>query len=514
MILVGELSLWVALLMAAWAATVSFAGGIQQRADLVASGERAIHAAFLMIVLAALGLWTALLAHDLSFAHVAAFTSANLPRLYTLAAFWGGPAGSLLLWALVVATCAAAILLANRSRHGSLMPYVTGTLAVTLVFALLALCLAENPYRRIDWSPLDGRGMLPLLQQPGMTVHPPILYFGLAATAVPLALAVASLLRRALSEGAIETIRRWIVVSWLFLTAGILLGMWWAYRETGWEGSWARDPIGSATIFPWVINTLLLHSLGARGARERMRKVNVVLITLAFLFATYSAFVADGGIVASAHSYAQSPVRRWAIVFLIGVVATSAYLLGTRLRSLAGGNDGRGAPARADRGAWRLALPVVYAGMVLVIVGLAGQQMRRRYDVTLVPGQARELRDGFGRVWRFTSQGVSRYNELNRSVVAGAVEVARGDRSVGIVTSELRQYMNSRGEPTADPWIEAATLGTVTQDVQVAAVEFGDDERVRARVTFNPLIVGVWMGGLVMLVGGAMLLFVPSRSEA
>lgn len=518
MILVGELSLWVALLMAVWSATVSFAGGIQQRADLIESGERAIYAALVMTALASLGLWAALVTRDFSFAHVAAVSSANLPLLYTLAALWGGPAGSLLLWALVVAGCSAAVVRATRARQQELLPSVTGTLAAVLAFPLLALCIAENPYRRIDWIPLDGQGMPPLLQQPGMTLHPPVLYLGLAATAVPLALTVAALLRRRMDADSVATIRRWVVVSWLFLTAGILLGMWWAYAELGWAGTWTRDSVESAALFPWVVNTVLLHSLGARGARERMRRMNVGLVALGFLFATFSAFVADGGIVSSARSYGESPIRGWAIVFLVLAIAAIAYLLVTRLGGLTGADgasaEGEYAGPRSAHPAWKLALPIVYAGMVLVTAGLAGQQLRSRYEITLAPGQPRELPDGFGGAWRLTSQGVSQYNELNRSVIAGAVDVARGDRSVGILTSEQRQYVNSRGEPTAERWIEAATLGTVTQDVQVAVVEFGEGESVRARIAFNPLVVWMWFGGLVMLAGGAMLLLVPVRSDA
>jgi cytochrome c biogenesis factor len=513
LILVGELSLWVALLMAAWAAVVSFAGGVQRRDDLIESGARASYAALFLIVLASLGLWTALATRDFSLAHVAASSSANLPRLYTLAAFWSGPAGSLLLWALLVAACSVAAVRASRARHRELLPYVAGTLAVVLVFALLALCLAENPYRRIDWIPLDGRGMPPLLQQPGMTLHPPVLYFGLAATAVPLALTIASVLRGGFQVDTIEAIRRWIVVSWIALTAGILLGMWWAYVETGWSGAWTRDAVWSAALFSWAVNTVLLHSLGARGARGRMLRVNVALIAISFFLAIYSAFVADGGIISNAHGYSESPVRHWAIGFLVLAIGAIGYLLVTRVKSLTDVDAGSTESTLSGGFAPKLALPVVYAGMLLLIVGLAGQEIRKRYDVTLVPGHARELRDGFGRAWRFTGQGVSQYNELNRSVFAGAVDVGRGDRSVGIVTAEQRQYLNSRGEPTAEPWIEAATLGTMSQDVQVAVVEFGEDERVRARIAFNPLVRWVWIGGLVMLVGGAMPLFAPGRSE-
>ncbi|HUR92065.1 MAG TPA: cytochrome c biogenesis protein CcsA [Gemmatimonadaceae bacterium] len=512
MILIGELSLWIALLMAVWGAAVSFAAGIQRRGDLIASGERAAHAALFMLALASLGLWTALIARDFSLAHVAASTSANLPRVYTLAAFWAGPAGSLLLWSVILAACSAVAVRANRARNGAAKPFMTGTLAATLAFAVAALCLAENPYRRINWIPLDGQGMLPLLQQPGMTVHPPILYLGLATTAVPLALAVDALLRRGIDAGTLLTMRRWVIVSWLFLTAGILLGMWWVYAETGLPGSWTRDPIGSAALFPWAVNTVLLHSLGGRGARERLLHVNVLLVFLAFLFAMYGAFVAHGGIVSSAHSYARSPVRGWAGAFLVLAFAALGYLL-TRLSTLKG-VDGRSVPASPAPRASRLSLPVIYAGLAAIVVVLASQQLRRDYDVTLIPGQPRELRDPFGGAWRFTSQGVSQYGELNRAVVAGALDVARGSRSAGMIKAERRQYLNSRGEQTSGPWPETATLSSMTQDVQVTALEFGDDEQLRARIAFNPLVAWMWIGGLVVMLGGAMALLTTERSEA
>lgn len=512
MILIGELSLWVALLTAVWGAAVSFAGGIQRRGDLIASGERAAYAAVFMLSLASLGLWTALATHDFSLAHVAASTSSNLPRVYTLSAFWAGPAGSLLLWALTLAVFSAVAVRADHTRDSEIKPYVTGTLAATLAVAVAALCLGENPYRRIDWVPLDGQGMLPLLQQPGMTLHPPILYVGLAATAVPLALAVGSLVRRTVDASTIAAMRRWVIVSWLALTAGILIGMWWVYTETGSPGSWARDSVESAALFPWVVNSVLLHSLGRGGARERMLKANVLLIALAFAFAIYSAFVADGGVVSFANSYARSPVRGGAISFLVIAIAAIGYLLASRLRSLSGIAGSSVAPSRATMSS-RLALPLIYAAFAAIVVVLASQQLRRDYDVTLIPGQSQEFGDPFGRVWRFTSQGVSQYGELNRAVVAGVLEVSRGGRTVGMIKAERRQYLNSRAEPTSGPWSETATLGTLMHDVQVTAVEFGDDELLRARIAFDPMMIWMWIGGLVMLIGGAMLLF-RDRSDA
>ena len=198
MILVGELALWVALLLATWAAIVSFAGGMQGRSDLIASGERGIRATLAMLLLASLGVWSALVAHDLSLAHVASFTAANLPLVYTLAAFWGGPAGALLLFALLLSVCAAAVTIGGRGRSKRSNPYVTGTLAIVLAVAVALLCLGVNPYERVEWGALDGRGMNPILQSTGMILHPPILYAGLACTAAPFALTSAALLARRL----------------------------------------------------------------------------------------------------------------------------------------------------------------------------------------------------------------------------------------------------------------------------------------------------------------------------
>jgi cytochrome c-type biogenesis protein CcmF len=198
-ILLGELSLWVATLMAAWSATVSFAGAAQGRRDLVVSGERAVYATFGFVVLASIGLWTALFAHDFSIKFVASYTSANLPKVYTFTAFWAGQSGSLLFWCLILSMYSAlAVFFARGERLAVFRPYVAGTLGVTTLFFLLTLCFGANPFERLDWTPPDGRGMNPQLQNPGMAIHPPMLYLGYVATTVPFAYAVAALATRRL----------------------------------------------------------------------------------------------------------------------------------------------------------------------------------------------------------------------------------------------------------------------------------------------------------------------------
>src|SRR4026207_1238094 len=152
--------------MAAWAATVSFAGGSMGRRDLVASGERAIYATLAMVVLASLGLWTAIFTHDFSVKYVASFTSANLPKAYLFTAFWAGQAGSLLFWCLILAIYSALAIYSNRTRNRALMPYVSGTLALVLIFFLATMCFGANPYERLDWIPTDGPGMKQLPPTP------------------------------------------------------------------------------------------------------------------------------------------------------------------------------------------------------------------------------------------------------------------------------------------------------------------------------------------------------------
>src|SRR5437868_4080832 len=249
MILVGELSLWVALLMAAWAATVSFAGGQMRRSDLIESGERAIYATLAMVVLA-------------------------------------------------------------------------------------TICLGSNPFERLDFIPVDGRGLNPQLQNPGMAIHPPNLYLGYVGTSIPFAFAIAALLTRRLDAEWLAAVRRWALLAWFFNTVGIVLGMWWAYVELGWGGYWAWDPVENASLLPWLVNTAFLHSIMVQEKRGMLRKWNVTLVVSAFLLSIFGTFITRSGVISSVHSFAQSPVGKWFAGFLVAAIAVTAYLVSTRLKDL------------------------------------------------------------------------------------------------------------------------------------------------------------------------------------
>ncbi|HET9012183.1 MAG TPA: cytochrome c biogenesis protein CcsA, partial [Gemmatimonadaceae bacterium] len=334
MILVGELSLWVALLMAAWSAVTSFAGGSMGREDLIASGRRGLYATTAMIVLASIGLWTALLTHDFSLRYVASNTSANMPWVYVFSAFWGGQAGSMLFWALILALYSAIAVWSVRDSARELAPWACGTLAVILVFFIATTCLKANPYDRLSFVPADGRGMNPQLQNPGMAIHPPNLYLGYVATAIPFAFAIAALISRKLDAEWLSIVRRWSLVSWFFLTIGITLGMWWAYVELGWSGYWAWDPVENASLLPWLTGTAFLHSIMIQEKRGMLRKWNVVLVVTTFLLAIFGTFLTRSGIIESVHSFAQSPVGPWFATFFFGATGATIYFVATRLKDL------------------------------------------------------------------------------------------------------------------------------------------------------------------------------------
>jgi cytochrome c-type biogenesis protein CcmF len=649
MILLGELSLWVALLMAAWGTTVSFSGGVLRRANLVASGERAIYATFAFVLVAALGLWTALFQSDFSIKYVASFTSSNLPRPYKFAALWAGQAGSLLFWALILTLYAAIATFANRARNRELMPYVTGTLSAVTLFFLLVTCLGSNPFERLDWLPPDGRGMNPQLQNPGMAIHPPNLYLGYVATTVPFAFAVAALFTRKLDAGWLGAVRRWALVSWFFLTVGITLGMWWAYVELGWGGYWAWDPVENASFLPWLTGTAFLHSIMVQEKRGMLRKWNVTLVVATFLLSILGTFITRSGVISSVHSFAQSSVGYWSAGFLVALMAATAYLVATRLADLRAQAQLESMVSReasflfnnlvlvgiafsvlwgtlfpilseAVRGekitvgppffnqvniplgllllaltgigpliAWRRAstanlkrqftMPllgglavgvclvalgmrdvwaliaftlagfvmttilqefakgigarrkmhgenpalalirlvsrnrrryggyIVHVGIVVLFAAFAGLAFKKDYDVTLQPGQAYAATDPYGHQWRFVSQGVSRFEQLNRQVTAIALDVSRDGRRMPLIRSEKRQHVDSRGVPTFEPSTEVGIQSSLRQDVYVVLAGVNEDETAELRITFNPLTWWVWYGGIIMALGGLIVMW-------
>ena len=649
MILIGELSLWVALLMAAWSTTVSFAGGASRRSDLIDSGVRGLYATFAMIVLASIGLWTALMTRDFSLEYVAGHISAAMPSVYVFTSFWSGQAGSLLFWALILSMYGTIAIATSRARNRELIPWATGTLSAILLFFIATTCFKANPFVRLPFTPLDGKGMNPQLQNPGMALHPPNLYLGYVATAIPFAFAIAALFAKKLDTEWLSVVRRWALLSWFFLTIGIVLGMWWAYVELGWGGYWAWDPVENSSFLPWLTTTAFLHSIMIQEKRGMLRKWNVVLVIVSFLLAIFGTFITRSGIIESVHSFAQSPVGPWFATFFFLCTGISIYLVGIRLRDLEAKaelesmvsreaaflynnlvlcgiafavlwgtvfpilSEWAGKPkitvgppffntvniplgllllALTGIGpliAWRKASVsnlrrqfagpaltgvvvavglialgmrdvyaliayllcgfvtgtivqefykgirarqsihgesvftgfvrlvarnrrryggyIVHAGIVMLFAAFAGLAFRTEHDVTLKTGEAYETKDPYGHQWRFVSQGVSTSNSIDRDVVAVGLEMFRDGKRMGVISSEKRTYVDSRRNPLFQPTTEVAIHTTAKLDTYLVLAGVNPPDIAQLRVTFNPLVVWVWIGGFLMMIGGLVVMW-------
>src|SRR4026209_1593500 len=330
MTLLGQFALWAAFVLGIWCVVLSFSGRWQGRPDLSTTVVRSIYAILGCLVVASLSLWKGLISHDFNMEYVAAYTSRNLPSAYIFSAFWAGQQGSLLFWAVVLSIFASAAQLLTPRRFAYLMPYVAGVTAAVITFFVSVMIFAADPFERLAFTPADGRGLNPQLQNIGMVIHPPMLYLGYISITIPFAFAIAAPLSRRLDTGWIQAIRKWTLVSWLFLSIGITLGMWWAYVELGWGGYWAWDPVENASLLPWLTMTAFLHSVMIQEKRGILKRWNLGLIVGTFLLSIFGTFITRSGVIASVHSFTQSNVGYFFLAFLTLAAVLSFTLLYTR----------------------------------------------------------------------------------------------------------------------------------------------------------------------------------------
>src|SRR6266567_2527602 len=332
MSLLGHLSLWLAFLVGLWGAITGFVGGAQHRPDLQQSARNATFALFGALLVAVISLELAIFRHDFSLQYVAGRTSRNLPTFYLWSALYSGQEGSLLFWAAVLSLFGAVTQLFTSRRHRAYLPYVAAiTSLVATFFVSVMLFAPANPFQRAAFTPLDGSGMNPQLQNPGMVFHPPMLYLGYISITIPFAFAMAALLTRKLDADWLVAVRKWTIVSWLFLSIGLLIGMWWAYVELGWGGYWAWDPVENAALLPWLVMTAFLHSVMVQEKRGMLKKWNLALIIGAWVLSIFGTFLTRSGVISSVHSFTQSPVGYFFLAFLVVAAIASFTLYATRL---------------------------------------------------------------------------------------------------------------------------------------------------------------------------------------
>lgn len=322
----GTFALLAALVVAAFGAIAGVLGMRRRDAALIESTRRAVVAWAALIALAAGVLIAALVTHQFSLRFVAFTTSRDLSMIYTLAAFWGGHAGSLLLWALILGGYGIAATRSLRA-YPHLVPVVSVVLLCTALFFTATLAFASSPFEVLQVPPPDGRGLNPLLKNPWMAIHPPTLYLGFVGMTVPFALAVAALVTGRLDQVWVVLARRWVLTAWLFLTLGLLFGAKWSYVVLGWGGYWAWDPVENAALMPWLTATAFLHSVQVHERRGLLAVWTTALILGSFALSIFGTFLTRSGVLSSVHAFANSPVGIYFLGFLALVVVTSGGLL-------------------------------------------------------------------------------------------------------------------------------------------------------------------------------------------
>ena len=286
---------------------------------------------FLLIAASFAALANAALTNDFSVKYVANHSNSLLPAAYQLASVWGGHEGSLLLWVLMLAGWTVAVALFSRSLPQVMVARVIGVLGLISTGFLTFILTTSSPFERLLPAAADGRDLNPLLQDPGLVIHPPMLYMGYVGFSVAFAFAIAAMLSGRLDAAWARWSRPWTVVAWVFMTAGIGLGSWWAYYELGWGGWWFWDPVENASLMPWLFGTALIHALMVTDKRGGFKAWSVLLAIGAFSLSLLGTFLVRSGVLTSVHAFAADPKRGvFVLLFLAVVVGSSLTLFALR----------------------------------------------------------------------------------------------------------------------------------------------------------------------------------------
>ena len=328
---IGHFALILALVVALVQSILPLAGAQRGIASWVAVAKPAARLQFLFMVISFACLTFSFMQSDFSVLYVATNSNTALPILYKISGVWGAHEGSLLLWALILTVWTTAVTLFGRSIPPVMMARVLGILGLISVGFLMFMLFTSNPFERLMPPAPEGRDLNPLLQDPGLAIHPPMLYMGYVGFAIPFAFALAAMLGGRLDAAWARWSRPWTQIAWVFLTLGIALGSWWAYYELGWGGWWFWDPVENASFMPWLVGTALMHSLAVTEKRGAFKAWTVLLAIFAFSLSLLGTFLVRSGVLTSVHAFAADPSRGlFILVFLVAVVGGSLTLYAVR----------------------------------------------------------------------------------------------------------------------------------------------------------------------------------------
>ncbi len=327
----GHFALWLALGISAVLGTLPMLGAARNRGDWMALARPAATALFALVAFSFLCLVASFVANDFSVLYVASNSNSALPLHYRITAVWGGHEGSILLWLLMLTFWAFAVAAFSSHLPDQVMARILAVMG-WLAFGFLLFVLAtSNPFDRLFPVPVQGRDLNPLLQDPGMVIHPPMLYMGYVGLSVAFSFAVAALIGGNLDAQWARWTRPWTTAAWIFLTLGIALGSGWAYYELGWGGWWFWDPVENASFMPWLVATALIHSLAVTEKRGAFKSWTVLLAILAFSLSLLGTFLVRSGVLSSVHAFATDPRRGlFILAFLIVVIGSSLALYAWR----------------------------------------------------------------------------------------------------------------------------------------------------------------------------------------
>ncbi len=337
---IGHFSLILSLFVALAMGVLGVVGGQQGRGDWMALARPGAQALWLLTAFSFACLTYAFYTNDFSAAYVAQHSNSKLPSMYRIAGVWGGHEGSLLLWHFMLTSWMMAVSIFSRQLPDAMVSRVLGILGLVAVGFLLFMLITSNPFVRLSDIPDDGRDLNPLLQDPGLVFHPPMLYMGYVGFAVPFAFSIAALLNGRLDAAWARWSRPWATAAWIFLTLGIALGSWWAYYELGWGGWWFWDPVENASFLPWLVGTALIHSLAVTEKRGLFRNWTIVLAITAFSLSLLGTFLVRSGVLTSVHAFASDPKRGvFILLFLTVVVGGSLTLFAMRASKVRSGGS-------------------------------------------------------------------------------------------------------------------------------------------------------------------------------
>jgi len=323
----GHLALILALLISIVQGVLPLIGAHRGHSGWIALARPAAQTQFVLVAFAFACLMQAFLANDFSVSYVAEHSNSKLPTAYRAAAVWGGHEGSLLLWLLMLNGWAFAVSLLSRQLPQAMVARVLGVLGLVGMGFLLFMLLTSNPFDRLLPPAAEGQDLNPLLQDPGLVVHPPMLYMGYVGFSVAFAFAIAALLAGRLDAAWARWSRPWTNVAWVFLTIGIALGSYWAYYELGWGGWWFWDPVENASFMPWLVGTALIHSLAVTEKRGSFKNWTVLLAIAAFSLSLLGTFLVRSGVLTSVHAFATDPKRGIFILFFLTIVIGGSLTL-------------------------------------------------------------------------------------------------------------------------------------------------------------------------------------------